>query len=344
MYTMSSTIDCDVKISKYTKVCHTQKVYYNIDLTPPPACHTRTMPGRKTGSPASSSSSSGAASAAPASSATSAPSATPLPDERYAACAHAFLSSSDDDTQTALWVQGRAASLLDMRPASKVRQVCQVASFAGSSAFTDLAIALALCDMGAFERVVFVAEHTTAAYLAAVGAAVARAPRATALLTSGKLSFFAGDTDISRPTEDVAARLAGVYERRFDLLFFHRCLHRFASPCDAVSQCVQTLLASGGTAVIFHTLDDGMQQIHKGACGTDRNGDALLDASHRREYLDARRFISTLSPTAAADLNCLVCPLAERLSVSVNVREWADAADGWTKAGTDALTHVLGVS
>ena len=80
-----------------------------------------------------------------------------------------------------------------------------------------------LCQTSHFAHGVFVAEHTTAAYLHAVGKAIQMNPAARTLLSSGKLVFYAGDTDISRPTEEVGAELKAVYERRFDMLLFHRC-------------------------------------------------------------------------------------------------------------------------
>jgi hypothetical protein len=212
---------------------------------------------------------------------------------------------------------------------------------------------------------VFVAEHTTAAYLHAAGKAIQMNPAARPLLSSGKLVFYAGDTDISRPTEEVGAELKAVYERRFDMLMFHRCLPRLASPGEAVAQCIRTLLAPGGTAVVFHAMDDGLRQLRDAAGGVDRNGSPLLEASRQRAFLDRDVFVGQLAATEAqlrssssskgsgssssssgggnsAGLNCRVCPLGEILPVSVNVRTWADAADGWTAIGTDALTHVLG--
>lgn len=208
-----------------------------------------------------------------------------------------------------------------------------------------------LCQTSHFAKVVFVAEHTTAAYLHAVGKAIQMNPAARTLLSSGKLVFYAGDTDISRPTEEVGAELKAVYERRFDMLLFHRCLQRLASPGEAVAQCIRTLLAPGGTAAVFYAMDDGLGQLRAAAAGVDRDGSPLLDASRQRTFLNRDVFVGQLaaieaelsgSSSSTGSLNCRVCPLGEVLPISVNVRTWADAADGWTAVGTDALTHVLG--
>ena len=263
-----------------------------------------------------------------------------LPDERFAACSHAFLCSSDDALQTSRWVINNLSIILDLT-SKKVKTSLQVASFSGSSAFTDVAVAIALASTGHFETVTYVAEHSTAAYLHAVGKAIQMSPEIKPVLLSGKLRFFAGDTDISRPTEDVSKELKAIKARLFDLLLFHRCLHRLASPTEATTKCVQTLLSSGGTAVVLHTIDDGMQNLRDQACQNDSNGEQILSTSNsRREYLDNNEFVKTASVQFT---NCRVCPLADKLSIAVNVRPWADAADGWTKVGTDAMTHVLGV-
>jgi hypothetical protein len=268
----------------------------------------------------------------------------PLPDERFAACAHAFLCSSDDALQTSRWVTNNLSIILDLS-SPKVKSGVQVASFSGSSAFTDVAVAIALASTGHFDTVTYVAEHATAAYLHAVGKAIQMSPETRPILQSGKLRFFAGDTDISRPTEDVSKELKDVNARRFDLLLFHRCLHRLASPTEAVTECIQTLLSSGGTAVVLHTIDDGMQSLRDQGCRKDPNGERILAQSNsRRVYLNNREFVNAVSTVCSSpSLNCRVCPLADKLSISVNVRPWADAADGWTKVGTDAMTHVLGV-
>ena len=274
------------------------------------------------------------------------PQSLPLPDERFATCAHAFLCSSDDALQTSRWVVNNLSIVLDLS-SQKVKSGVQIASFSGSSAFTDVAVAVALAHGGHFERVTFVAEHATAAYLHAVGKAIQMSPEIRPILKSGKLRFFAGKTDIARPTDDVSKELNQVYARRFDLLLFHRCLHRFASPTEAVTECVQSLLCSGGTAVVFHTMDDGMQALRTQACQSDQNGDQILASSNsQRDYLNSQEFVQAVSSvcSSSSEMNCRVCPLADKLSVSVNVRQWADAADGWTKVGTDAMTHVLGVS
>ena len=269
----------------------------------------------------------------------------PLPDERHSICAHAFLCSSDDALQTSRWVTNNLRIVLDLS-STQVKSGVQVASFSGSSAFTDVAVAVALAHSGHFDSVTFVAEHATAAYLHAVGKAIQMSPEIKPILQSGKLRFFAGDTDIARPTDDVSKELKEVYARRFDLLLFHRCLHRFASPTEAVTECVQSLLCSGGTAVVFHTIDDGMQALRAQACQNDRNGDQILVSSNsQREYLNNQDFVTAVSKVCSSpEINCRVCPLADKLSIAVNVRQWADAADGWTKVGTDAMTHVLGVS
>jgi len=276
----------------------------------------------------------------------------PLPDERYATCANAFLASSDDALQTSRWVINNLGWMV----AAQKKQFLQVASFSGSSAFTDVAVALALANTGLFDIVTYVAEHSTAAYLHAVGKAIQLSPETRPLLESGKLRFFAGDTDIARPTDDVSKELKEVNASRFDLLLFHRCLHRLASPTEAVTECVQTLLSSGGTAVVFHTIDDGMQSLREqaaqAATTTDQQSSSVSEQAMtsaaspcRREYLDHAEFVDSVSSSCASTtLNCRVCPLADKLSISVNVRPWADAADGWTKMGTDAMTHVLGVS
>jgi hypothetical protein len=227
----------------------------------------------------------------------------------------------------------------------KVKRGLQVASFSGSSAFTDVAVAVALAQGNQFETVTFIAEHATAAYLHAVGKAIQMSPEIRPILESGRLRFFAGSTDIARPTDDVSKELKEVYARRFDLLLFHRCLHRFASPTEAVTECVQSLLCSGGTAVVFHTIDDGMQSLRVHANQSDSSGTVLLKSSSR-DYLNNGEFVNNITNICSnsPELNCCVCPLADKLSVSVNVRQWADAADGWTKIGRDAMTHVLGVS
>ena len=269
-------------------------------------------------------------------------------DERYSQGSHAFLGSSDDAEQISMWFRRNLKSLVDLSSA-RVKSCCQVLSFRGSSAFTDISVAITLCESGHFSKVIFVAQHTTAAYLHSAGKAIQINKAARPLLNSGKLVFYAGDTDISRPTEVIDKQLAAVYERRFDVLMFHRCLRRLASPREAVSQCIRTLLASGGTAVVFHAIDDGLGQLRDAACGVDRSGMQLLNEDRRREFLDRDALVGQL---AAAEqnsggsgdrLNCRICPLGEILPISVSVRMWADAADGWTTIGTDSLTHVLGV-